>query len=269
MNCQGLMTLILVSCLWLAVGSAEAAKYVIMVSTGDIEEASTLAQVSIRLHGEKGVHKFDLPDEEFPRNSTQVNRFHLPRSLGKIRSILVKQNNEGASPNWFLSRVTIFETDGRKRRTYNFPCERWFSKTDDDKQTQRMLYPVTSLFRYQVDVYTGDKPAAGTDARVRIALQGSGKKVLRPYQLDCAGNPFERGQVDRFTIATYSLGELRRLALHQDKRGHSPDWYVEKVSIRCLETNQSWLFPIKKWLKGKTRKCSVKPLTEEKSEKKK
>ena len=103
------------------------------------------------------------------------------------------------------------------------------------------------------------------NARVRLALKGTGKLALRPYQLDGPGTHFQAGQIDRFTVYTYYLGNLEKLALHQDNSGVSPDWYVEKVFISCLETDEQWLFPVKKWLEGKNRQCTVKPFIKKNS----
>lgn len=43
---------------------------------------------------------------------------------------------------WHLDRVEIRRMlDGQKTNTYVFPCNRWFSKKDDDKQIVRELVP--------------------------------------------------------------------------------------------------------------------------------
>ena len=251
--------------LTIATAPMKAARYTLMITTGDLEEASTSAKIKLTLYGQKRSFEVEFNDG-MKRKDTFVSKLKIGAPLGKLRSILVEHDNSGDSPNWFLTRMNLFVTDGRKRYSYFLPCERWFSKTDDDKKTKRFIYPVESLYRYQVDVYTGKQKNAGTNARVRLALKGSGRLSLRPYQLDGPGKLFQPGSVDRFTVYSYHLGDLRKLALHQDKRGKSPDWFVEKVFIRCLETDQVWLFPFKRWLKGNKRQYTAKAAKKERSE---
>jgi hypothetical protein len=60
-----------------------------------------------------------------------------------------------------------------------FPCGRWLSKTDDDKQIVREL-PAQDpgikkplpVVKYMVDVHTGKKAGAETDANVFINIFG-------------------------------------------------------------------------------------------------
>ena len=67
----------------------------------------------------------------------------------------------------------------KTNKRYVFRCGRWLSKNDDDKQTIRELPaegPGISkplpVVKYAVDVYTGDKRYAGTDANVFINIFG-------------------------------------------------------------------------------------------------
>jgi hypothetical protein len=65
------------------------------------------------------------------------------------------------------------------KQRYIFRCGRWLSKKDDDKQVVRELpaegpgikKPLPVL-KYAVDVHTGNKASAGTDANVFINIFG-------------------------------------------------------------------------------------------------
>lgn len=67
----------------------------------------------------------------------------------------------------------------KTNKRYVFRCGRWLSKDDDDKQIIRELpaegpeikrpLPVT---KYMVDVYTGGKSSAGTNANVFVNIFG-------------------------------------------------------------------------------------------------
>lgn len=78
----------------------------------------------------------------------------------------------------------------KTKKRYIFRCGRWLSKVHDDKQIIRELpaegseitYPLP-VVKYVVDVYTGDKTNAGTDANVFINIYGqmgdTGSKLIQ------------------------------------------------------------------------------------------
>lgn len=67
----------------------------------------------------------------------------------------------------------------KTHQEYTFPCGRWLSTTEGDKQSIQELpadgpgiaRPLPVL-KYIVDVYTGNKMGAGTDANVFINIFG-------------------------------------------------------------------------------------------------
>ncbi|CAF5164203.1 unnamed protein product, partial [Rotaria magnacalcarata] len=60
-------------------------------------------------------------------------------AVGEINKILIEHNNKGLSSGWFLDRILIEDT--QDHRTYEFPCNRWLAKDEDDKQIARYLLP--------------------------------------------------------------------------------------------------------------------------------
>ena len=105
---------------------------------------------------------------------------------------------------------------------YIFPCNRWLSKKEEDKQIVRELpaqgpgikQPLR-VMKYMVDVYTGKQMSAGTDANVFINIfgevgdTGGSKRRIMPWSLEMLAsfldrpleysskntNKFEKGQV--------------------------------------------------------------------------
>ena len=67
----------------------------------------------------------------------------------------------------------------KTKEHYRFFCGRWLSKIEDDKQIIRELpaegpgipKPLPSV-KYIVDIFTGNKPKAGTDENVFINIYG-------------------------------------------------------------------------------------------------
>jgi hypothetical protein len=74
-------------------------------------------------------------------------------NVGQINKIQIGHDNKGLGPGWFLDRVII--EDVGERHTYEFPCNRWLAKDEDDKQIIRVLFPTKS------SAPPGRQPSAG------------------------------------------------------------------------------------------------------------
>ena len=62
--------------------------------------------------------------------------------VGEINKILIGHDNKGLGSAWFLDTVTI--EDLNTKRSYEFPCNRWLAKDEDDGQISRFLLPKNS-----------------------------------------------------------------------------------------------------------------------------
>lgn len=58
-------------------------------------------------------------------------------SLGKLQRLRIGHDNSGPSPGWFLDKVIV--DDVTSNRVYEFPCQRWLAKDEDDGQISRDL----------------------------------------------------------------------------------------------------------------------------------
>ena len=82
---------------------------------------------------------------------------------------------------------------------------------------------------FRLDVITGDRRGAGTDANVFVELVGerasSGTKTL-----DAQRSDFERGNTDTFRLeVSTAIGALKKLRIGHDNKGWNPGWYLEQV----------------------------------------
>ncbi|CAF4137253.1 unnamed protein product, partial [Rotaria sp. Silwood2] len=162
-------------------------RYKITVCTGNKKGAGTDADVFITLYGNLGettAMKLDSKKKSFETGQKDEFAIESP-TVGEIYQILIAHNNKGSAPGWFLDRILI--EDLNKNHLYEFPCNRWLAKDEDDKQISRVLFPKQStdhmiepaipifthvVTSYEVIVYTGDKSGAGTDSKVYITLFG-------------------------------------------------------------------------------------------------
>ncbi|KAA0199822.1 Lipoxygenase domain-containing protein 1 [Fasciolopsis buskii] len=107
-----------------------------------------------------------------------------------------------------------------------------------------------STKRYKVSVYTGGKLGGGTDANVYIQIFGESAghdSGLQPLRKD-GRNLFERNKCDEFQIESYDLGVVRRVLVFQDNSGTSPSWYLDRILITDLASNDVYNFPCEQWL---------------------
>lgn len=265
----------------LSVGVACATKYSVKIRTSDLPKAGTDANVTLNLLGSKGSHALgpmfggkrifrtktpiyrsdkngkrvrtgyriaNHVQNHFERGATDSQDFEL-NSLGTLRQITVSHDNRGAGAGWHLWDIIVEADDnGSKTRTV-FPCCRWLATSADDGKIVRILDPEQSLTRYIVRVHTGDRKKAGTDARVRLDIEGSTQHEVSSWQLDTPGNPFEKGKVDSFNLYTRDLGELKRLRISHDNSGSGPGWFLQKIVVqRVTAPTKIWRFRFERWL---------------------
>uniref|UniRef100_A0A667YRT0 Polycystic kidney disease 1 like 2a n=1 Tax=Myripristis murdjan TaxID=586833 RepID=A0A667YRT0_9TELE len=113
-------------------------------------------------------------------------------------------------------------------------------------------------YRYILSVSTGHRQGASTSSQVTITLLGT-EGDSEPHHLT---NPkthvFERGGVDMFMLTTpFSLGQLQSIRLWHNNSGRHPDWYVNKVLVQDLQTEQKWHFLCNSWLGIDVGDCTV------------
>ncbi|KAL8195183.1 UNVERIFIED_CONTAM: Polycystic kidney disease protein 1-like 2 [Gekko kuhli] len=104
-------------------------------------------------------------------------------------------------------------------------------------------------YRYLVTVFTGHRRGAATTAQVTLTLYGQEGESEPHHLLDPEMSVFERGGVDVFLLCTlFPLGELQSIRLWHDNSGNSPSWYVNRVLVHDVATDQKWYFLCNSWL---------------------
>ena len=103
--------------------------------------------------------------------------------------------------------------------------------------------------KWKIDVATGDRYLAGTDANVYITLFGD-KANSDETRLSSSGrDPFERDQTDSFNIITAkNLGNLIRIRIRHNDGGVAPGWFLESIVITNVDTGKKWTFRANRWL---------------------
>ncbi|XP_043297252.1 polycystic kidney disease and receptor for egg jelly-related protein-like [Cervus canadensis] len=103
--------------------------YLVTVFTGSRCGSGTRANVFIQLHGTKGssdVHCLSHPQfTTLYRGSICTFLLATTKDLGDIHSLRVWHNNEGRSPEWYLSRIKVENLFSR--HIWLFMCREWLS----------------------------------------------------------------------------------------------------------------------------------------------
>ena len=109
------------------------------VYTGDKSGAGTDADVFVVLkgsHGDSGERELKTSQQhtnKFERN--QLDTFEIEAvDLGDLESVRVWHNNKGIGAAWYLDRIEV-EDDAGQRCV--FPCDKWLSKSEGDKEVGR------------------------------------------------------------------------------------------------------------------------------------
>ncbi|XP_028335744.1 lipoxygenase homology domain-containing protein 1 [Physeter macrocephalus] len=257
--------------------------YEITLYTSDVFAAGTDANIFIIIYGCDAVctqQKYLCTNKReqklfFERKS--ASRFIMElEDVGEIiEKIRIGHDNTGMNPGWHCSHVDIRrllpDKDGTE--TLTFPCDRWLATSEDDKKTIRELVPYDiftekymkdgslrqvykeveeplDIVLYSVQIFTGNVPGAGTDAKVYITIYGdlgdTGERYLG--KSENRTNKFERGTADTFIIEAADLGVIYKIKLRHDNTKWCADWYVEKVEIWNDTNEDEFLFLCGRWL---------------------
>ncbi|XP_073069093.1 lipoxygenase homology domain-containing protein 1 isoform X1 [Manis javanica] len=257
--------------------------YEITLYTSDVFAAGTDANIFIVIYGCDAVctrQKYLCTNKReqklfFERKS--ASRFIVElEDVGEIiEKIRIGHNNTGINPGWHCSHVDIRrllpDKDGTE--TLTFPCDRWLATSEDDKKTLRELVPYDiftekymkdgslrqvykeveeplDIVLYSVQIFTGNVPGAGTDAKVYITIYGdlgdTGERYLG--KSENRTNKFEKGAADTFIIEAADLGVIYKIKLRHDNTKWCADWYVEKVEVWNDTNEDEFLFLCGRWL---------------------
>ncbi|KAM4746369.1 lipoxygenase homology domain-containing protein 1 [Anableps anableps] len=264
--------------------------YEVTVVTGDVMFAGTNARVFIQIYGEKGKTEtitLENRSNNFERNTTEIFKFEA-KDVGKIFKIRIGHDGSGIGSGWFLESVDIKhlilalvpkekkKEDKKKKKkkkkdeedndevggeemqevvlTYHFPCSRWLSSGEEDRELVVELLPEDAeedleVNTYEVCVFTGDMMGAGTDANVYINIYGeNGDTGERLLSNSDNLNKFEQGQEDVFVVTAIDLGTLKKLRIRHDNTEPYSAWYLDRIEIVDTKEDITYYFPCNRWL---------------------
>uniref|UniRef100_A0A8C7SHR4 Lipoxygenase homology domains 1b n=1 Tax=Oncorhynchus mykiss TaxID=8022 RepID=A0A8C7SHR4_ONCMY len=120
---------------------------------------------------------------------------------------------------------------------------------------------------YVATVITGDTQDAGTDTNIFLSVfgaNGSTEEMLLPKNED----RFERGQEDTFNLEIDDVAPLKKIRVRIDGSGSRPDWFLDRIVMHNLTTEEVSVFTNENWLsktKGpkRTKICELAAVVDE------
>uniref|UniRef100_A0A3B5A4B4 Lipoxygenase homology domain-containing protein 1-like n=1 Tax=Stegastes partitus TaxID=144197 RepID=A0A3B5A4B4_9TELE len=231
--------------------------YHFTLSTGIDRDASTTARVYIIIIG-PGELETDRLWLDHPEGKTSFAAGAMEHfvcygtDVGEIKRVELGHNGVTPESCWLVDEVSVaVPTKGIK---YIFPCKCWLAKDRGDGLTARLFNVLDSstinIIRkvvYSATVVTGDTQYAGTDTNVFLTVygaNGSTEEMLLPKNED----RFERGQEDTFSLEIDDIAPLKKIRVRIDGSGSRPDWFLDRILMRNLTTDEVYEFTYENWL---------------------
>ncbi|CAJ1070168.1 lipoxygenase homology domain-containing protein 1-like [Xyrichtys novacula] len=231
--------------------------YHMTICTGLERDAATTSRAYVIIIGANHTQTerlwLDLPDGRKGFEAGSLESFETHGSdVGEIKK--VELGHDGATPEscWLVDELSVaVPTKGVK---YIFACKCWLAKDRGDGLTARVFnvldaenIAISQKVIYEVTVVTGDVQNAGTDTQIFMSVfgaNGSTEEMLLQKNED----RFERGQEDTFNMEIDDIAPLRKMRLRIDGTGSRPDWFLDKVIMRDLTTEEVSVFTYEEWL---------------------
>ncbi|XP_066499349.1 lipoxygenase homology domain-containing protein 1 [Hoplias malabaricus] len=231
--------------------------YHFTVSTGADRDASTTSRVYVIIMGPSDLETdrlwLDLPEGKKCFAAESMENFECyGLDVGEIKRVELGHN--GATPEscWLVDEISVAVPT--KGIMYIFQCKCWLAKDRGDGLTTRVFnvldattINIIQKVIYEVTVVTGDTQYAGTDTNVFITVfgaNGSSEEILLPKNED----RFERDQMDTFNLEIDDIAPLKKLRVRIDGSGSRPDWFLDKIIMRNLSSEEVSVFTYENWL---------------------
>lgn len=241
--------------------------------TGDLRSCGTDANVYLIMFGETG-NSGELPLKEsttnkdkFERGKTDVFDFTM-LSLGKLSKIRIWHDNKYMRAGWFLSHVDILDND--TKLTYNFPCERWLAKDEDDGSLIRELpcankdkdgvkrnkkkSSKSNIAGYELTFTTSDKANAGTIHNITVMFIDVDGKMSDEILIENSSKKkiLRRGQTDVTKVVCKPLSQIQHVQIEMKPKKAVDEplkWHLNELIVNDLEDNAIYKFPYDKWIR--------------------
>ena len=231
----------------------------VWVYTSDLKNAGTDANVSLMIYGDKGkTDQISLRNKSDNFEAGKCDKFKIEtKEIGQPFKLRVQHDNKGVASGWHLDRIEIENMETKQR--FYFVCNRWLSVDEDDNQIIRelpaendeLIRKPLPIVNYIVEVQTGSKTTAGTNANVFINIFGelgdTGERFLEKSETN--SDKFERNKLDVFRIEAVTLKKIKKIRIGHDGKGAGDGWFLKGVTVKQENSSKyDQTFECNRWL---------------------
>ncbi|CAG9537579.1 unnamed protein product [Cercopithifilaria johnstoni] len=238
--------------------------YAVSVITGNRWAADTDLDLFIILHGdlntsEKHLLRQDTHEPKFQQN--KMDSFHIETAkLGLLQKIVIGHDHIGYGIGIYIERVLVTENvaDGRQ---YLFQCAKWLDSGQVDGKIERTLkttafcYLTTILHdsrltsgRWEFILHSGKDDGSGaTTSNLNIVGYGNHGSSMRTKIYDNRMAKVPSASLVQVDFG--EIGDLLKVRIEIDGNGEMPDYYLDYVELKDLDTEEQMVSYVRKWLK--------------------
>ncbi|XP_069127319.1 uncharacterized protein [Argopecten irradians] len=237
--------------------------------TGDEAGQGTGSAAVVIIYGSKGQTEPKVigESEEFRFDIGKTDEFmvHVEEDIGEVYKVrvgfhsyqhdLMWYESVDTAPSWFLKELTL--TNMKSDKTLTFPADQWIKLDGYNDFWKEFAVKAEStedqlrVKTYNLEVITGDKFQAGTDANVFIELFGERGNTGRRRLLAARNNAnkFEQGETDLFEVEAVDLEKLTKVVVGHDGENPGAGWFLDKVTVTVSDRpTHKYIFKCDKWL---------------------
>ncbi|EDV28218.1 uncharacterized protein TRIADDRAFT_53596 [Trichoplax adhaerens] len=105
------------------------------------------------------------------------------------------------------------------------------------------------LYHYEITVFTGLRVGSGTTANVSLIISGENQDTSPRLLKDFNRPLLQTRDIDTMILTcSQDLGSINYIRLYHDNSGLSPSWFLSRIIIKDLQTNEQYCFICNKWL---------------------
>uniref|UniRef100_A0A0M3HMX0 Doublecortin domain-containing protein n=1 Tax=Ascaris lumbricoides TaxID=6252 RepID=A0A0M3HMX0_ASCLU len=249
--------------------AADSDKDLYIILYGDIDKSSKCA---LR---QDYISWLQTNEPKFRQN--RMDSFHIETTeLGTLQKIVIGHEFVGYGAGIFIERVLVTENiaDGRQ---FLFQCSKWLDSGQVDGKIERMIkttafYYISSIpedntsssdyqGRWELILHTGKKDGTGgTTSNLNIVGYGTQGSSITTKIYD---NKFATAPSTSLVQVDFGdIGDLLKIRIEVDGSGVSPDYFLNKVELRDLDTEERMVCFVGKWLRWKGNEKHVQPYRE-------
>ncbi|CAD5208598.1 unnamed protein product [Bursaphelenchus xylophilus] len=256
-----------------SVDPGDVESYTVVVKLGNRWAADSETELFVQFFGEKGesekvyirnqyVNWLEVTDKEVNREMASTFRMKIKSAfVGILQRITIGHDSVGYGAGIFIDTIVVTE-NAVNGRGYLFQVYKWFDSGQVDGKLVRTvkltafceMYTIpqaaqrTTRGRWEVVLRSGDHAGnGGTSSNLLLVGTGtmSSSTVVLPNEKSLQNVPSETMIQADFG----PIGELLKLRVEIDGEGDQPNYCIQEVELRDLDTQEKCVIPCAKWLK--------------------